>query len=100
MFPSFVGTAAAENSNDAGAFTATPEAIIAFLASTDFEDAIRNAISLGGDADTLACITGGMAEAYHGEVPTTIAREAMARLDPRLAAVVERFRLRFARTPL
>jgi ADP-ribosylglycohydrolase len=40
-----------------------------FLESTDFEDAIRNAISLGGDSDTLACITGGMAEAFYGEPP-------------------------------
>lgn len=43
-----------------------PEAIIAFLESTDFEDAIRNAVSLGGDTDTLACITGAIAEAYYG----------------------------------
>ena len=75
-----------------------PQAIRAFLESADYEDAIRNAISLGGDADTLACITGGMAEAYHGEVPPPIAREAMARLDPRLGAVVDRFRQRFLPT--
>lgn len=74
-----------------------PQAIRAFLESTGYEDAIRCAISLGGDADTLACITGGIAEAYHGEVPAPIAREAAARLDPRLGAVVDRFRLRFAR---
>jgi ADP-ribosylglycohydrolase len=43
-----------------------PQAIQAFLESTDFEDAIRNAISLGGDSDTLAAITGGIAEAYYG----------------------------------
>ena len=49
-----------------------PEAIIAFLESTDFEDAIRNAISIGGDSDTLACITGGIAEAFYGGVPHTI----------------------------
>ena len=41
-----------------------PQAIICFLDSTDFEDAIRKAISLGGDSDTLACITGGIAEAF------------------------------------
>ena len=41
-----------------------PEAIIAFLESTCYEDAIRNAVYLGGDSDTLACITGGIAEAY------------------------------------
>lgn len=43
-----------------------PESIICFLESDSFEDAIRNAISLGGDTDTMACITGGIAEAYYG----------------------------------
>ncbi len=43
-----------------------PEAIVAFLDSTDFESAIRLAVSLGGDSDTLACITGGIAEAFYG----------------------------------
>ena len=43
-----------------------PQAIVAFLASIDFEDAIRNAISLGGDSDTLACMCGSIAEAYYG----------------------------------
>lgn len=46
-----------------------PQAIIAFLDSTDFEDAIRKAVSLGGDSDTLACITGGIAEAYYKSIP-------------------------------
>lgn len=50
-----------------------PQAIIAFLDSTDFEDAIRKAVSLGGDSDTLACITGGIAEAFYGGVPKEIA---------------------------
>lgn len=49
-----------------------PEAIIAFLDSRDFEDAIRLAVSLGGDSDTLACITGGIAEAYYREIPDWI----------------------------
>ena len=49
-----------------------PEAIIAFLDSTSYEDAIRNAISLGGDSDTLACITGGIAEAFYGPVAPEI----------------------------
>lgn len=43
-----------------------PQAIVAFLESDSFEDCIRNAISIGGDSDTLACIAGGMAEAYYG----------------------------------
>jgi ADP-ribosyl-[dinitrogen reductase] hydrolase len=50
-----------------------PEAIIAFLDSTDYEDAIRNAVSLGGDSDTLACITGGIAAAFYRSIPEEIA---------------------------
>ena len=50
-----------------------PQAIICFLDSTDFEDAIRKAVSLGGDSDTLACITGGIAEAYYKVIPGHIA---------------------------
>ena len=46
-----------------------PEAIIAFLESNSFEDAIRKAVSMGGDSDTLACITGGIAEAFYGDIP-------------------------------
>jgi len=49
-----------------------PQAITAFLESESYEDAIRNAISLGGDSDTLACITGGIAEAFYGGVPQDI----------------------------
>lgn len=68
-----------------------PETITAFLESTDFEDAIRNAISLGGDSDTLACITGGIAEAFCGEVPQDIREQSMSRLDEPLREVVARF---------
>ena len=71
-----------------------PEAIIAFLEATGFEDAIRNAISLGGDSDTLACITGGIAEAYYG-IPSEIAEQAMNFLDEPIAKVVMEFRHRF-----
>lgn len=52
-----------------------PQAIVAFLESTDFEDAIRNAISIGGDSDTIACMTGGIAEAFYGR--DTIPQEIM-----------------------
>lgn len=72
-----------------------PEALIAFLDSDGYEDAVRKAISLGGDADTLACITGAVAEAHYGGVPPHIATEAIARLDGRLRAVVTQFRDRF-----
>ena len=80
---------------DATCQRTVPQALRAFLESTSFEDAIRNAISLGGDADTLACITGGIAEAFYGGVPTAIAEPVRQRLDPRLLAVVDRFRQRF-----
>jgi ADP-ribosylglycohydrolase len=67
-----------------------PQAIVCFLESTDFEDAIRNAISLGGDSDTLACITGGIAQAHYG-VPAGIAGRTMSILDGDLRAVTARF---------
>jgi ADP-ribosylglycohydrolase len=67
-----------------------PQAIVCFLESTDFEDAIRNAISLGGDSDTLACITGGIAQAHYG-VPAGIADRAMSILDDDLRSVTARF---------
>jgi ADP-ribosylglycohydrolase len=63
-----------------------PQAIIAFLESEDFEDAIRNAISLGGDSDTLAAITGSIAEAYYG-IPRNIREEALSYLDETLLEV-------------
>ena len=75
-----------------------PEALTAFLESTDFEDAIRNAISLGGDSDTLTCITGSIAEAFYGGVPDVIAQETLARLDGPLRETVLRFRARFQRS--
>lgn len=68
-----------------------PPAIIAFLDSTDFEHAIRLAISLGGDSDTLACITGGIAEAFYGGVPKPIADEAMTYLVDHLRALQRNF---------
>ena len=72
-----------------------PESIIAFLESTDYEDAIRNAISLGGDADTMACIAGGIAEAFYGDIPDEIIAGTMGRLDERLRLIVREFRQRF-----
>ena len=67
-----------------------PQAIIAFLESTNFEDAIRNAISLGGDSDTLAAITGTIAEAAYG-IPKWIKEKAISYLDEPLKAVVRRW---------
>ena len=86
-----------------------PQAIEAFLESTSFEDAIRNAISVGGDSDTLAAITGGIAEAFYG-IPEDIRKRAVAQFryackafytdaylakDPDLLSIVEAFEQRF-----
>ena len=57
-----------------------PQAVIAFLDSTDFEDAIRKAVSLGGDSDTLACITGGIAEAFYRQIPKEMVDHVQALL--------------------
>lgn len=67
-----------------------PQAIIAFLESTDFEDAIRNAISLGGDSDTLAAITGSIAEAAYG-IPEWITGKVYTYLDEPLKDVLRRW---------
>ncbi len=67
-----------------------PQAIIAFLESTDFEDAIRNAISIGGDSDTLAAITGSIAEAAYG-IPDWIKDKAYTYLDEPLKDVLRRW---------
>lgn len=67
-----------------------PPAIIAFLESTDFEDAIRNAISLGGDSDTIAAITGSIAEAAYG-VPDWIKEKAISYLDEPLKDALRRW---------
>ena len=67
-----------------------PEAIIAFLEARDFEDAIRNAVSLGGDTDTLGAITGSIAEAYFG-VPETLISECRNRINKDMRDVVDAF---------
>jgi ADP-ribosylglycohydrolase len=68
-----------------------PEAIVAFLDSESFEDAIRNAISLGGDSDTLACIAGGIAEAYYGPVTSPIRDRVIEGLPAELWEITARF---------
>ena len=73
---------------------ACPQALIAFLEAVDYEDAIRNAISLGGDADTQACIAGGIAEARFG-LPKAIAEQTLARLPEQMRVVYRAFRERF-----
>lgn len=68
-----------------------PEAIIAFLDSTSFENAIRLAVSLGGDCDTLTCITGGMAQAFYGGVPAEIVEQIYQILPEPLVEITKKF---------
>jgi len=68
-----------------------PQAIVAFLESANYEDAIRNAISIGGDSDTIACITGGIAQAYYKTIPENILAETTKRLDKELLIIVDQF---------
>ena len=74
-----------------------PPALITFLESRDFEDSIRKTVSIGGDSDTLACINGGIAQAFYGGVPGHIEDEVLARLDDRLSMVAIEFMDRFCR---
>lgn len=67
-----------------------PQAIVAFLESSDFEDAIRCAISVGGDSDTLAAITGGIAEAFYG-IPKHIKEKTLSYLPEDLRQITENF---------
>lgn len=71
-----------------------PQALQAFFESTDFEDSIRTAISIGGDSDTIAAITGSVAEAYYG-VPLEMREEAESFLDNRLYGILNRFEERY-----
>jgi len=68
-----------------------PEAIIAFMDSENYEDAIRKAISLGGDSDTLACITGSLAQAFYKEIHDDIVCEVHSRLPEEFLDIVNRF---------
>lgn len=73
-----------------------PQALEAFLESTSFEDAIRNAISIGGDSDTIGAIAGGIASAYYG-VPEVLKRQVWTFLNPGQQDVIEEFEERFER---
>ena len=68
-----------------------PEAMIAFLESTDFESAIRLGVSLGGDTDTLVCITGGIAEAYYKEIPQWIVDKILSMIPQEFEDVLSKF---------
>jgi ADP-ribosylglycohydrolase len=72
-----------------------PQAITAYLESSDWEDAVRKAISLGGDSDTIAAITGGIAAAAYGGVPPAIRAEVEGRLAPDMRAILAEFLLSF-----
>lgn len=71
-----------------------PQAIECFLESCSFEDAIRTAISLGGDSDTIAAITGAIAEAYYG-IPGAIRTQALSYLDDRLRPIYDEWEARY-----
>jgi type I restriction enzyme M protein len=75
---------------DASCQGTVPQAIVAFAESASFEDAIRNAISIGGDSDTLGAITGAVAQAYYG-VPLGVREKALSYLDDRLLNILLRF---------
>ena len=73
-----------------------PPAIRAFLEAADYEEAVRLAVSLGGDADTMACIAGGIAEAYFHTIPEPIRTRGERLLDSGLKTTLRTFRKRFA----
>ena len=72
-----------------------PPAIVAFLDSDDYESAVRNAVSLGGDADTMACISGGIAEAYYKNIPQNIKNFCYSRIDISIKDVINEFAKKF-----
>lgn len=72
-----------------------PLSIWAFLESVDYEDAVRNAVSLGGDSDTIACITGGIAQAFYGSIPQYIIDNTRSRLTTEILKVIDVFSKRY-----
>ncbi|MDE6501332.1 MAG: ADP-ribosylglycohydrolase family protein [Ruminococcus sp.] len=64
---------------------------MAFLDSHDYESAVRNAVSLGGDADTMACIAGGIAEAFYKDIPENIRSFCTSRIDITLKNILNEF---------
>jgi ADP-ribosylglycohydrolase len=69
-----------------------PESILAFLESNSYEECIRLAVSLGGDADTQACIAGGIAQAFYGTIPEIIETNTLAVLTPEMRETLKKFR--------
>jgi ADP-ribosylglycohydrolase len=72
-----------------------PESIIAFLESSDFEDAVRKAVSLGGDSDTMACIAGGIAHAYYKDIGDDIIAHVRERLPSEFLSIIDEFGKRY-----
>jgi ADP-ribosylglycohydrolase len=72
-----------------------PPAVVCFLDAPSYEDAVRNAVSLGGDSDTLACIAGAIAHAFYRDVPARIVASVREILAPELWSITERFCARF-----
>jgi ADP-ribosylglycohydrolase len=73
-----------------------PQAITAFLESDGYEDAVRKAVSIGGDSDTIACMAGSMAHAFYGALPADVTVRATRVLDGRILTVAEQFMKRYA----
>ena len=80
---------------DSSSEYSVPPSIVCFLDSTDYESAVRNAVSLGGDADTMACIAGGIAEAYYKAIPDEIRRFCDGRIDMTLKDTFREFNSRY-----
>jgi len=76
-----------------------PESIIAFLESEDFEGSIRTAISIGGHSDTIACMTGSIAEAFYKEIPTDMVIQAKERLPDQFIEIVALFENKYPAYP-
>jgi ADP-ribosylglycohydrolase len=72
-----------------------PEAIRAFIDSKDFEDAIRNAVSIGGDADTIACMTGGIAQAFYKKIPSTLVEKTLTYLPDEFKNIIGEFNSKY-----
>ena len=84
---------------DVSCVGSVPESIIAFMESVSFESAIRLAISLGGDSDTMACIAGAIAEPFYGGVPSSLWQTTETYLDEYLLGVINAFRSKFDTVP-
>ncbi|MBN2165746.1 MAG: ADP-ribosylglycohydrolase family protein [Marinilabiliaceae bacterium] len=75
--------------------TPVPAAVTAFLESTDFEDAIRKAVWIGGPSHTIASITGGIAHAYYNHIPKSLIRKTLSRMTSQMEGIIEEFEALF-----